>query len=109
MKIRNNILLLTFLLSFQTCFAQTRQVRPSSGASISFQNNLNKSKSSLPQIRPNNIQIKMVRREVLGSYVSSQSVMNHCGFIVTYPVVVTTYCDHYSNGTWRTWQTITRR
>ena len=107
MKILNNILLLSFLY-FNTCIAQNYK-KPSSGAGIAFQNNINKNQSRSSAIRPNNIQIKLIRRETLGSYTTTQSSYNHCGVLLSYPVVVTTYCDHFSNGTWRTWQTITRK
>ena len=32
-----------------------------------------------------------------------RTAYDHCGRPYTYHVTVVTYCDHYSNGTSRTW------
>ncbi len=36
-------------------------------------------------------------------YTQCRTAYDHCGRPYTYHVTVVTYCDHYSNGTTRTW------
>jgi hypothetical protein len=36
-------------------------------------------------------------------YTQCRTAYDHCGRPYTYHVTVVTYCDHYSNGTSRTW------
>lgn len=44
-----------------------------------------------------------VRTVEVNRYSQCRTAYTHCGRPYTYHVTVVTYCDHYSNGTTRTW------
>ena len=58
-----------------------------------------------PQYRPSHCAPVVYKTHTVevNRYTQCRTAYDHCGRPYTYHVTVVTYCDHYSNGTTRTW------